>query len=64
MEGLRTAHVRDGVALCHYFAWLEDLIEGGGAVSEADAAEKALHFRQQQAVSSRDGAAGGSASCS
>ena len=48
--GIRGAHVRDAVALCHYFAWLEELVEGGGTISELEAAEYALHFRAQQEV--------------
>ena len=51
-QGMRAAHIRDGVALCHYFAWLENLIEGGGEISEADAAKVAEARRAEQQVRS------------
>uniref|UniRef100_H3AJ55 Xaa-Pro aminopeptidase 1 n=1 Tax=Latimeria chalumnae TaxID=7897 RepID=H3AJ55_LATCH len=47
IEGMRRAHVKDAVALCELFAWLEKEIPKG-TVTEIDAAEKAAEFRSQQ----------------
>ncbi|CAM9226800.1 unnamed protein product [Choristocarpus tenellus] len=58
LEGLRNAHLRDGVALTSFLAWLERAVglgeEGGGdgvgwPITECTAAEKLEEFRKTQA---------------
>lgn len=43
LEGARQAHLRDGVALCRFFAWLDAAVIG--SVSEISAAKKLEEFR-------------------
>ncbi|XP_078711726.1 xaa-Pro aminopeptidase 1 isoform X2 [Lampetra fluviatilis] len=47
VEGMRRAHVKDAVALCEFFCWLEKEVPNGG-VTEVSAADKAEFFRKQQ----------------
>ncbi|XP_053307004.1 xaa-Pro aminopeptidase 1 isoform X2 [Spea bombifrons] len=47
IEGMRRAHVKDAVALCELFNWLEKEIPKG-SVTEISAADKAEEFRSQQ----------------
>lgn len=47
-EGMRRAHIKDAVALCELFNWLEREVPKGG-VTEISAADKAEEFRRQQA---------------
>ncbi|XP_055447455.1 xaa-Pro aminopeptidase 1 isoform X3 [Psammomys obesus] len=47
-EGMRRAHIKDAVALCELFSWLEKEVPKGG-VTEISAADKAEEFRRQQA---------------
>ncbi|XP_017955391.1 xaa-Pro aminopeptidase ApepP [Drosophila navojoa] len=46
IEGFVNSHIRDGVALCQYFAWLEAAVERGEAVDEISGADKLEGFRQ------------------
>lgn len=47
MQGFRDCHVRDGVALVRYFAWLEnELAQGAGDLREFEAASKLEEFRK------------------
>ncbi|XP_031760695.1 xaa-Pro aminopeptidase 1 isoform X1 [Xenopus tropicalis] len=46
-EGMRRAHVKDAVALCELFHWLEKEIPKG-TVTEISASDKAEEFRRQQ----------------
>ncbi|KAM4636509.1 xaa-Pro aminopeptidase 1 [Discoglossus pictus] len=47
IEGMRRAHVKDAVALCEFFAWLEkEIIKD--TVTEISASDKAEEFRSQQ----------------
>ncbi len=49
LEGVRQCHIRDGAALIEYFAWLEDhLVNKGGSLNEAKAADKLESFRKKQ----------------
>ena len=48
VEGLREAHVRDGVAVCSFLAWLHDAMGKGTPVSEMTASAKLEGFRKQQ----------------
>lgn len=45
-QGLIDCHIRDGVALCKYFAWLEDALHRGEKVDEISGATKLQGFRE------------------
>lgn len=45
-EGMKNCHIRDGVALCKYFAWLEKAIQSGEYVTEISGADKLEEFRK------------------
>ncbi|KAG1939871.1 xaa-Pro aminopeptidase 1 isoform X1 [Pimephales promelas] len=47
IQGMKMAHIKDAVALCQLFAWLEKEIPKG-TVTEISAADKAEEFRSQQ----------------
>ncbi|KPV71498.1 uncharacterized protein RHOBADRAFT_40316 [Rhodotorula graminis WP1] len=48
VQGFRDCHVRDGVALVRYFAWLEnELARGAGELREYEAATKLEQFRSE-----------------
>lgn len=46
-NGMRQAHLRDGVALCQFFSWLETALKET-TVTESTAADQLLKFRQKQ----------------
>ncbi|KAH8307741.1 hypothetical protein KR044_011756 [Drosophila immigrans] len=46
IEGFINSHIRDGVALCQYFAWLEDAVQKGEPVDEMSGADKLESFRK------------------
>jgi len=46
ITGARTAHLRDGVAVCRFLAWLEQTVPGG-EVDEISAAIKLETFRRE-----------------
>ena len=48
IEGMKAAHVRDGVALVKYFSWLEDQItnKNESVVTEISGADKLAQYRQ------------------
>ncbi|XP_053678309.1 xaa-Pro aminopeptidase ApepP [Anopheles nili] len=48
-RGLRECHVRDGVALCQYFAWLERCLRDGKQVDEISGAAELERLRSLQA---------------
>jgi Xaa-Pro aminopeptidase len=49
LEGMRQCHIRDGVALIKYFAWLEaQLIQKKAKLDEVEAADKLESLRSQQ----------------
>lgn len=48
VEGMRNSHLRDAAALAEFWAWLEDEIYKGVALTEVEVAEKLLEFRQKQ----------------
>ncbi|KJE88827.1 xaa-Pro aminopeptidase 1 [Capsaspora owczarzaki ATCC 30864] len=49
LEGMRQAHIRDGAALCGYFAWLENQLNSGNtSLTEVTAADKLEGFRRVQ----------------
>lgn len=45
IEGFRQSHIRDGVALARYFAWLEEQLDNGEQLSESKAADKLEEYR-------------------
>lgn len=45
-QGLIDCHIRDGIALCKYFAWLEDALKRGEKVDEISGATKLQNFRE------------------
>jgi len=45
---IRHAMVKDGVALCHFFYWLEKALHHGESISELTIDEKIIAFRAQQ----------------
>lgn len=45
-KGMVDCHIRDGVALCKYFAWLEDALNKGEKVDEISGATKLQDFRE------------------
>ncbi|KAM8773722.1 xaa-Pro aminopeptidase 1 isoform 1-T1 [Acanthopagrus schlegelii] len=47
IQGMKMAHIKDAVALCELFAWLEKEIPKGN-VTEISAADKAEELRSQQ----------------
>ncbi|XP_058444565.1 xaa-Pro aminopeptidase ApepP [Malaya genurostris] len=46
--GMRQCHIRDGVALCQYFAWLERCIKERRSVDEISGASQLEKFRSVQ----------------
>ncbi|XP_017025563.1 xaa-Pro aminopeptidase ApepP [Drosophila kikkawai] len=48
IEGFINSHVRDGVALCQYFAWLENQLEIGAEVDEISGSDKLEAFRRSK----------------
>lgn len=48
LEGLRSCHLRDAVALVRYFAWLEDQLKAGKVIDEVDGSDRLLEFRQEE----------------
>lgn len=44
-QGMIDCHIRDGVALCQYFAWLENALDSGEFVDEISGATKLEEFR-------------------
>uniref|UniRef100_A0A182XPM7 Xaa-Pro aminopeptidase n=1 Tax=Anopheles quadriannulatus TaxID=34691 RepID=A0A182XPM7_ANOQN len=48
-KGIRDCHVRDGVALCQYFAWLERCMADGTPVDEISGATRLEELRSRQA---------------
>ena len=45
IEGFRRSHIRDGVALARYFAWLEEQLDQGVKVNESRGADQLDKFR-------------------
>lgn len=45
---MKEAHLRDGVALCKFFCWLEKTIVSGTTVTEVEVDEKLTGLRAQQ----------------
>lgn len=47
-EGMRQAHIRDGVAEVKFLHWLDSSLQAGETFDEAQLSDKLLSFRQQQ----------------
>ncbi|KDR68377.1 hypothetical protein GALMADRAFT_257027 [Galerina marginata CBS 339.88] len=47
LEGFRQSHVRDGVALAKYFAWLEEQLNNGVELSESQGSDQLEKFRSE-----------------
>ncbi|XP_069756195.1 xaa-Pro aminopeptidase 1 [Narcine bancroftii] len=47
VEGMRRAHIKDAVALCELFAWLEEAVPKSD-ITELNASNKAAELRSQQ----------------
>ena len=45
IKGFRQCHLRDGVALARYFAWLEEQLHNGVVLNESQGADKLEEFR-------------------
>jgi Xaa-Pro aminopeptidase len=43
---MMNAHIRDGAAVCCYFAWLEKEVANGVVVTECSGAQKLEEFRR------------------
>lgn len=48
LEGAKSAHLKDGRALCRFFAWLENEMNKGELIDEIEADEKLTHYRSQE----------------
>lgn len=48
VEGFINSHIRDGVALCQYFAWLEQMVANKQPVDEISGATKLEEFRSKK----------------
>ncbi|KAK1926245.1 peptidase M24, structural domain-containing protein [Papiliotrema laurentii] len=47
VEGFRQSHIRDGAALCRYFAWLEEVLGRDEQWTEYDAATVLENYRRE-----------------
>ncbi|KAF8119578.1 hypothetical protein EV363DRAFT_1196742, partial [Boletus edulis] len=45
IEGFRQCHIRDGVALARYFAWLEEQLHNGVVLDESQGSDRLEEFR-------------------
>ncbi|CAL8143709.1 unnamed protein product [Orchesella dallaii] len=48
VEGMKNAHIRDAVAVCCFFGWLENALNAGEVVTEVSASDKLEEFRKKQ----------------
>ena len=46
VEGIKRAHIKDGVALANFFSWLEKAMQNGEIITEVSAADRLLEFRK------------------
>ncbi|ODN06449.1 Xaa-Pro aminopeptidase 1 [Orchesella cincta] len=49
VDGMKNCHIRDAVAVCCFFGWLENALKAGEVVTEVSAATKLEEFRKKQA---------------
>ncbi|CAH0557530.1 unnamed protein product [Brassicogethes aeneus] len=48
IEGMKRAHIKDAVALCCYFSWLEKEVASGAKITEISGANKLEQLRSEQ----------------
>ena len=48
IQGVKAAHIRDGVAVCNFLSWLETNLKEGYKLTEMDAVKTLLEFRREQ----------------
>lgn len=48
ISGNRNAQLRDSVALCQLYAWLDEKLKNGDTLSEMDVANRSSYYRSQQ----------------
>ena len=48
IEGMKNAHIRDGIAVINFLHWLNNEIECDHRITEMDAVDKVREFRHQQ----------------
>ncbi|XP_073994285.1 aminopeptidase P isoform X2 [Rhodnius prolixus] len=48
VKGMINAHVKDGIALCRYFSWLEKTMENDNTLTEISAAKVLENFRREE----------------
>ncbi len=48
LQGMKDCHIRDGVAVCNFLAWLDHEVERGNLYDEGELADKLEEFRNQQ----------------
>ena len=47
-EGFRNCHIRDGIAVCRYFAWIKDQLHKGNQVTEWTGSEELRKLRAEE----------------
>ncbi|KZT70390.1 putative Xaa-Pro aminopeptidase P [Daedalea quercina L-15889] len=50
VEGFRQSHIRDGVALVRYFAWLEEQMNNDAELNECEVADQLERYRSELAL--------------
>mmetsp|Transcript_2766 Transcript_2766/g.3846 ORF Transcript_2766/g.3846 Transcript_2766/m.3846 type:complete len:622 (+) Transcript_2766:63-1928(+) len=48
MAGMKNAHIRDGVALCEFFCWLESEVKSGKKISEVELDQVLTEYRSRK----------------
>ncbi|RLO09730.1 hypothetical protein DYB28_006356, partial [Aphanomyces astaci] len=49
IQGMKSAHIRDGAAQVRFFHWLQEAVTSGQAITEVSADKKQQQFRRQMA---------------
>lgn len=48
LEGFKTSHIKDGIAVVRFLKWLHDEVDAGHQVSEVDASDRLIYYRSQE----------------
>jgi len=48
VEGMKSANIKDGIAIMEYFVWLQEQIDAGNYVTEISGADKLRYFKSLQ----------------
>ncbi|CAG9790447.1 unnamed protein product [Diatraea saccharalis] len=48
LEGFRSAHVKDGIAVVRGLRWVEEQVASGAVVTEIDLSDKLADFRREE----------------